>query len=37
MKRSIELYIKDIIEYMERSEGYIKGLNFEEFPKFPYF
>lgn len=33
MKRSIELYIKDILEYMERAEGHIKGLNFERFLK----
>jgi len=33
MKRSVELYIKDILEYMERAEGHIKGLNFEEFLK----
>ena len=31
MKRRVELYIKDILEYMERAEGHIKGLNFEEF------
>jgi uncharacterized protein with HEPN domain len=31
MKRSESLYIKDILEYMERAEGHIKGLNFEEF------
>lgn len=31
MKRGVELYIKDILEYMERAEGHIKGLNFEEF------
>ncbi|MCD6386497.1 DUF86 domain-containing protein [Candidatus Sumerlaeota bacterium] len=31
MKRSVKLYIKDIIEYMERAEGYIKGLSFEQF------
>jgi uncharacterized protein with HEPN domain len=33
MKRSVKLYIKDILEYMERAEGHIKGLNFEQFLK----
>ncbi len=33
MTRSIELYVKDIIEYMERAEGHIKDLNFEDFSK----
>jgi len=33
MKRSVELYIKDIIEYMERAEEYLRGLTFEQFLK----
>lgn len=33
MKRSVKLYIKDILEYMERAEGHIKSLNFEQFLK----
>jgi len=31
MKRDIKIYVSDIIEYMERSEEYIKGMNFEQF------
>jgi len=31
MKRNVKLYIKDIIEYMERAEDHIKGLEFEQF------
>jgi len=31
MKRNIKIYVSDIIEYMERSEEYIKGMNFEQF------
>jgi len=31
VKRSVKLYIKDIIEYMERAENHIKGLSFEQF------
>jgi uncharacterized protein with HEPN domain len=31
MKRSIELYIHDILEYMERAETHVKGLSLEEF------
>ena len=33
MKRNVELYIKDILEYMERAEKHIEGLIFEEFLK----
>ncbi len=28
MKRSVKLYIKDILEYMGRAEEHIKGLGF---------
>ncbi|MCI0454651.1 MAG: DUF86 domain-containing protein [Candidatus Dadabacteria bacterium] len=31
MKRSSELYIKDILDYMERAETHIKGLSLGEF------
>jgi uncharacterized protein with HEPN domain len=31
MKRNVKLYIKDIIEYMERAEEYVKDLKFEQF------
>ncbi len=31
MKRSTKLYIKDVIEYIERAEDHIKGLGFEQF------
>jgi uncharacterized protein with HEPN domain len=31
MKRNIKLYIKDIIEYMERAEEYVKTLDFNQF------
>ncbi len=33
MKRSVELYIKDIVEYMERAEEHIKGLEHKQFLK----
>ena len=33
MKRSVELYIKDIVKYMERAETYVRGLDFEDFVK----
>ncbi|MCL0077704.1 DUF86 domain-containing protein [Peptococcaceae bacterium] len=33
MKRSIKLYIKDIVEYMERAEEHVKGLNHNQFLK----
>lgn len=33
MKRSVELYIKDILEYMKRAETHIEGLTFEQFLK----
>ncbi|MGB9842726.1 MAG: DUF86 domain-containing protein [Caldisericia bacterium] len=31
MKRSAELYIKDIIEYMERAENHILGFTYSQF------
>jgi hypothetical protein len=31
MKRSSELYIRDILDYMERAEKHIKGLTLGEF------
>jgi len=31
MKREIYLYVKDILEYMERSEKHIKDINYENF------
>ena len=33
MKRSVLLYIRDILEYMERAEAHVKGLSFEKFLK----
>ena len=33
MKRSVDLYINDILEYMERAKSHIKGLKFEQFLK----
>jgi len=33
MIRNVELYIKDILEYMGRAEDHVKGFNFEEFLK----
>jgi len=33
MKRSVEIYIKDIIEYMERAEIYIKNFQLDQFLK----
>lgn len=33
MKRSVKLYIKDIVEYMERAEDHIKSLTFDQFLK----
>ena len=33
MKRSVEIYIKDIIEYMERAENHIKNFQFDQFLK----
>lgn len=33
MKRSVKLYIKDIVEYMERAEEHIQGLVKEQFLK----
>ncbi len=31
MNRSTYLYVKDILEYMERAEEHTRGLNFERF------
>jgi uncharacterized protein with HEPN domain len=31
MKRSAELYMRDILQYMERAEGHIDALDFKEF------
>jgi uncharacterized protein with HEPN domain len=31
MKRNVKLYIKDVIEYMERAEDHIKSLGVEQF------
>ena len=31
MKRSVELYLKDILEYMDRVEEYIQNLDYESF------
>ncbi len=31
MKRSAGLYIKDILEYMERAEQYLESLSYDEF------
>lgn len=31
MKRSIKIYLNDIIEYMERAEDYIREMTFESF------
>lgn len=31
MKRSSLIYIKDILEYMERAEKYVKDLNLQQF------
>ncbi|MCD6231264.1 DUF86 domain-containing protein [Candidatus Aerophobetes bacterium] len=33
MKRSVKLYVKDIIEYMDRAEDHIKSMRFEQFLK----
>jgi len=33
MKRNVEIYIKDIIEYMERAENHIKNLQLDQFLK----
>ena len=33
MKRSVEIYIKDIIEYMERAENHIKNFQLDQFLK----
>ncbi len=31
MKRSIILYLNDILEYMERAEAHVKGMSFAQF------
>lgn len=31
MSRNVELFIKDILEYMERAEEYVKGYSFKSF------
>jgi uncharacterized protein with HEPN domain len=31
MSRNVELFIKDILEYMERAEEYVKGYSFTSF------
>lgn len=31
MKRNVKLYVKDILEYMERAERYIEAIDFEKF------
>ena len=38
MKRNVKLYIKDIIEYMERAEEYVKTLDFKRnrYPAIPW-
>jgi uncharacterized protein with HEPN domain len=33
MKRNVEIYIKDIIEYMERAENHIKNFQLDQFLK----
>lgn len=33
MKRSVKLYITDIVDYMERAEEYVENLDFEQFLK----
>jgi len=33
MKRDVSLYVKDIVEYMERAEEHVKDLSYEEFIK----
>lgn len=33
MKRSTEIYIKDLVEYMERAEKHIKNFQLEQFLK----
>lgn len=30
MSRSVELYVNDILEFMDRAEEYLEGLNMEE-------
>lgn len=31
MKRDISIYVKDILENMERAEKFLQGMNYEEF------
>ena len=31
MKRDISIYVKDILENMERAENFLQGMNYEEF------
>ena len=33
MKRSVELYLKDILKYMERAEEYLESLRCREIEK----
>jgi len=33
MKRNVEIYIKDIIEYMERAENHIRNFQLDQFLK----
>jgi uncharacterized protein with HEPN domain len=33
MKRNVALYLKDIIENMDRAERFVKGMNCEDFVK----
>ncbi len=33
MKRNVEIYIKDIIEYMERAENHVKNFQLNQFVK----
>lgn len=31
MKRSVLIYLDDILEYMKRADEYVKGMNFKQF------
>ncbi|MBC7328313.1 DUF86 domain-containing protein [bacterium] len=31
MKRKVNLFIKDILDYMQRAEEYVEGLDYEQF------
>lgn len=33
MKRNVDLYLKDIVKYMERAEGYVEDLSRDQFFK----